>query len=166
VSDTVIRYVTVDELIYINARLILPIHTIVEGKRAVRDMGLLEAAAGRPMQSVFGQDAYPTLTEKAAVLLHAIARNHPFADANKRTATVGAIFMLEVNGLTPVWQPADALERIVDLAEGKTEPDALAGWLPLQPGTLRPAPEAEADMTHMTHILRDHRWLLDALAAR
>lgn len=165
-SEVVIRYVTVDELIYINAQLIRPIHTIVEGKRAVRDMGLLEAAAGRPMQSVFGQDAYPTLPEKAAVLLHAIARNHPFADANKRTASVGAIFMLEANGFTPVWSPAEALERIVMLAEGKSEPDALAGWLPLQVCPPRLVPDASSDMEHVAQILRQHRWLLDELAAR
>ena len=60
------RYVTVDELVYINEQVVTgeAIHSIVEGKRAVRDMGLLEAAAARPMASAFGEDAYMTLGRK------------------------------------------------------------------------------------------------------
>lgn len=41
---------------------------------AVRDVGLLAPAVGRPQASAFGEDAYPTLAEKAAALLHALAR--------------------------------------------------------------------------------------------
>ena len=52
----IMRYVTVDELVYINQQVVTgeAIHSIVEGKRAVRDMGLLEAAAARPIASAFG----------------------------------------------------------------------------------------------------------------
>lgn len=38
----------------------------------VRDWGLLEAALARPRASVYGQDAYPDLHEKAAALLHSL----------------------------------------------------------------------------------------------
>lgn len=117
------RYVTVDELVYINQQVMTgeAIHSIVEGKRAVRDMGLLEAAVVRPMASAFGEDAYPTLGEKVAVMLHAVARNHPFADGNKRAATVAALFMLAVNGQRVTWDAHEALTWIVDVAEGKTQ---------------------------------------------
>ena len=36
---------------------------------AIRDVGLLPAAAGRPQLTVFGDDAYPTFTDKAAAWL-------------------------------------------------------------------------------------------------
>ena len=113
------RYVTVDELVYINEQVVTgeAIHSIVEGKRAVRDMGLLEAAAARPMASAFGEDAYLTLGEKAAVLLHSVARNHAFADGNKRTATVAALFMLAVNGQQVTWDDNEALSWIIAIAE-------------------------------------------------
>jgi prophage maintenance system killer protein len=40
---------------------------------------------GRAAQATaFGEDAYPTIHEKAAALLHSLARNHPFVDGNKR----------------------------------------------------------------------------------
>jgi death on curing protein len=162
------RYLTVDELIYINEQIptIGTIHKILKGKQRVRDMGLLEAAAARPMQTVFGEDAYPTTQEKAAALLHSLTRNHPFADGNKRTATVAAIFMLDVNGLRVKWKAEEALTQIVDMAEGKLAVSEFAEWLPTEPGQAAPEPEAEADMQAIAVIMHDHQWLLDELAGR
>ncbi len=162
------RYLTVDELIYINDQLpaLEPIHKILKGRQKVRDMALLEAAAGRPQQSVFGADAYPTVQEKAAALLHSIARNHPFADGNKRTATIAAIFMLAVNGWRVIWDLADALPRIIGMAEGRTDVAAFAGWLPTAPGGPSLVQEAEVDARVIAQIMADHAWLLDELAAR
>jgi death-on-curing protein len=160
------RYLTVDELVYINEQIRAEdaIHTIVEGKRAVREMGRLEAAAARPMASAFGADAYPTLPEKAAALLHSITRNHPFADGNKRTGTTALIFFLEVNGQSPRWEAAEALRQIVALAEGYVEMEAFAAWLPLHPTESQPHPDHARDVEHLAQIMRDHHWLLDALA--
>ncbi len=162
------RFLTLDELVYINEQMPTTgqIHRILQGKQRVRDMGLLESAWGRPMQTAFGQDAYPTLPDKAAALLHAIARNHPFADGNKRTATVAAVFMLQVNGLRVAWDAAEALARIVALAEGKLSAADFAAWLPTIPGVPSPEPDAEADTRAIAAILAEQRWLLDELAKR
>ncbi|MGI8653311.1 MAG: Fic family protein [Geodermatophilaceae bacterium] len=46
----------------------------------VRDAGLLESAVARPMTFVFGTDAYPWFAEKAAALMHSLARNHALLD--------------------------------------------------------------------------------------
>ncbi len=163
-----IRFLTVDELIYINEA--LPgndqIHKILKGKQKVRDIGLLEAAAARPQQSVFGEDAYPTLTEKAAALLHSLARNHPFADGNKRTATIAALFLLAVNGQQVIWAPEEALEQIVALAEGQLGASEFAAWLHTAPAEPYPEPDAEADAQAITTLIQTHRWLLDELAKR
>jgi death on curing protein len=67
----------------------------------VRDAGLLGAAAARPETSLFGEDAYPTLAEKAAALLHSIARNHALIDGNKRLALAAAMVFCGVNGHYP-----------------------------------------------------------------
>jgi prophage maintenance system killer protein len=45
----------------------------------------LEWILGNIFQSAFGEDAYPTLEEKAAHLLYFVVKNHPFADGNKRS---------------------------------------------------------------------------------
>lgn len=158
------RYLTVDELVYINDRLARPIHTIVQGKRKVRDMALLEAAVGRPQQTVFGEDAYPTPQQKAAALLHSVARNHPFADGNKRTATVAAVLMLVVNGWRVAWDPREALEQIVRVAEGQISVDEFARWLPVEPGEPSPEPDADNDKQLIAQIIAGHAWLLEELA--
>ncbi len=162
------RYLTIDELVYINEQIAHDeaIHTIVDGKRKVRDMGLLEAAAARPAASAFGADAYPTPQAKAAALLHAIARNHPFADGNKRTATIAAIFMLKINGLCVKWSPMEALTQIVDVAEGKQDVETFATWLPSEPCEPAAEPDATRDMQIIARIMDDHAWLLNELATR
>nr|WP_176116705.1 hypothetical protein [Bacillus cereus] len=41
-------------------------------------MGLLESTIDRPKSSVFGDDAYPTIFEKAAARFESIGKNHAF----------------------------------------------------------------------------------------
>lgn len=56
--------------------------------------GNLEGIFGNVFQSVFGQDAYPTIEEKAAHLLYFIVKNHPFNDGNKRSGAFSFIWLL------------------------------------------------------------------------
>jgi death-on-curing protein len=161
------RYLTLSELIYLNGRL-LNNDKIMSGKQKVRDLALLEAAVLRPAASAFGADAYPTLPEKVAALLHSIARNHPFTDGNKRTATLAAIFMLQVNGQQVAWSPPEALKVILDVAENRQPQDQLAAWL-AHPGLLidcppTPDPDATDDMRRIETLITQHDWLLSELA--
>jgi len=48
-------------------------------------------------QSAGGQDAYPTIEEKAAHLLYFVTKNHSFIDGNKRIAAALFICFLEKN---------------------------------------------------------------------
>lgn len=60
----------------------------------------LEAALGRMQSGAFDQEFYPSLVEKAAVLMHSIVTTHPFPDVNKRTAFLAGVEFLHHNGLT------------------------------------------------------------------
>lgn len=83
---------TLDELLLVADR-------ALAGDVVIRDVGLLEAALARPRASAFGSDAYATLTEKAAALLHSLAKNRALVDGNKRLALAGTIAFLGLNGL-------------------------------------------------------------------
>jgi death on curing protein len=159
------RYLTVSELVYINGR-VLNDRKILAGQQKIREIERLEAAAARPSASAFGADAYPTLREKAAVLFHSIARNHPFRDGNKRTATVALIFMMTVNGQQVIWEPEDALSVILDVAEGRQDYPYMTDWLKTE--NAEPTLEADEaqDVATIDRILETHRWLLDELAGR
>lgn len=159
------RYVTLSELIYMNGA-ILNRPDIQSGKQQIRDLPLLEAAVARPEASAFGADAYPTLREKAAALLHSLARNHPFTDGNKRTAVVGTVYMLRVNGEAVTWEQDDALEMILRIAEGRVDVDEIALWFPLAASPYDLRPDAEADMRLITRIIHEQKGLLDELERR
>ncbi len=49
-------------------------------------------------QSIFGEDAYPSVEEKAAHLLYFIVKNHPFNDGNKRTGAFSFVWFLQKSG--------------------------------------------------------------------
>ncbi len=84
----------------------------------VRDHGLLESALARPRATVLGKDAYPTLHEKAAALLHSLARNHALVDGNKRLALAATIAFLGVNGLRLTLTNDEAYNLIIAIADG------------------------------------------------
>jgi len=116
------RFMLLEEARHINAQ-------VLGGQARVLNSGLLESALMRPQSSVFGEDAYPTLLEKAAALLHSLVKNHAFVDGNKRTAVVATIYFLEVNGFSPRWEPAAALAFILQVAQGQLQIPAIAAWL-------------------------------------
>jgi death-on-curing protein len=71
---------------------------VVGSTPEVRDLGLIESALARPQASAFGEDAYPTLDEKAAALLQSIVGNHGLVDGNKRLGLACTSVFLTMNG--------------------------------------------------------------------
>jgi death-on-curing protein len=104
------------------------------GQRAeVRDVGLLQASAARPQATAFGEEAYPTLDEKAAALLHSLVTGHPLVDGNKRLGWVAVRLFYRLNE-TDVRPTADeAFDLIVGVADGtlrdvRVIAERLASW--------------------------------------
>ena len=87
----------------------------------VRDAGLLESALARPQASAFGEDAYPTIHEKAAALLHSIARNHALVDGSEPLALAATIAFHGINGLRLTLTNDEAYELIIDVASGQID---------------------------------------------
>ena len=116
------RYLNVYEMIIINEE-------IISGQSQLRDVDLLEAAVLRPMASAFGEDAYPTIADKAAALFHSLSRNHAFVDGNKRTATVALIMFLRLNNYHVKWDDEAALNFILEVATGAHDTEAISMWV-------------------------------------
>ncbi len=87
----------------------------------VRDRGLLESALARPQASAFGQDAYAGIHEKAAALLHSLARNHALVDGNKRLALATTIAFYGMNGMRLTLTNDEAYELVIDVASGRLD---------------------------------------------
>ena len=96
------------------------------GAAGVRDMSMLESAMARPLNLVAYGD--PDVAELAASYAFGIARNHPFADGNKRTAAVVSETFLMLNGYRLVCSDVELVTTFLALAAGELTVDALSAW--------------------------------------
>jgi death on curing protein len=119
------EHLTVEDLLSITEEVL--------GSPAVRDIGLLDSAAHRPLASAFGQDAYPTIHEKAAALFDAVVRHHALVDGNKRLGWAAAAVFYDLNGIDLDPPSVDeAVDLVVAVAAGTMElsklAERLASW--------------------------------------
>lgn len=116
-----IDYLTLDDLLEIASEVVETL--------TVRDLGLLASAAARPQGTAFGTDAYPSFADKAAALMHSLARNHALVDGNKRLAWAATrIFcLLNERELSLSVDEAEAL--VVAAATGAVDVSALSAKL-------------------------------------
>lgn len=89
------RYLTLGEVLELHRRIL----ESSGGATGLRDLGALESSVAQPRISVGGEDAYPTLVEKAAALCFSLVQNHPFVDGNKRIGHAAMEVFLLLNGL-------------------------------------------------------------------
>jgi death-on-curing protein len=119
-----VRYLTVAEIIEI-AR------DYLGSSFALRDPGLISAAAARPQTCVFGEEPYPDLWLKAAALLHSLVGNHALVDGNKRVALICTDVFLKLNGARLDPSRGDEIFKLVmSVADGSMdEVDQIAAIL-------------------------------------
>lgn len=86
-----------------------------------------KSSIGQIYQTFGGEDLYPSVEEKAAMLLYLVTKNHSFSDGNKRIAATLFLWFLNGNGIL---YNEDGTKRIADntlvaltlmIAESRTE---------------------------------------------
>jgi prophage maintenance system killer protein len=86
-----------------------------------------KSSIGQIYQTFGGQELYPSVEEKAAMLLYLVTKNHSFSDGNKRIAATLFLWFLNNNHI--LYRP-DGTKRLADntlvaltlmIAESKTE---------------------------------------------
>ena len=86
-----------------------------------------KSSIGQIYQTFGGAELYPSIEEKAAMLLYLVTKNHSFSDGNKRIAATLFLWFLNSNGIL---YRADGSKRLADntlvaltlmIAESKTE---------------------------------------------
>ena len=93
-------------------------------------LGLAESALRAPFAGLGDEDAYPTLLEKAVVLMAHLTRNHPLPDGNKRVALALTILFLERNGRR--WGAPDHdrdVAMVERIASGEAGHEEIRGWI-------------------------------------
>ncbi len=98
------------------------------GLSGVKDRGAVESALARP-RNLAAYEACDDIARLAAAYAYGIARNHGFADGNKRTALVTADLFLMLNGYELVSTPLENVLTIISLAEGSLSEVELTTWI-------------------------------------
>ena len=102
------------------------------GGLALRDVGLLDSAAHRPQSTLFGEDAYASIHDKAAVLFESILCNHALVDGNKRLAWLAMYVFYGINGYDVVAPDDEAYDLVIAVASGRLDyrfsADQLKRW--------------------------------------
>ena len=73
--------------------------------------GSFRSSIGQIYQTFDGNDLYPSVEEKAAMLLYLVTKNHSFSDGNKRIAATLFLWFLNNNGIL---YHEDGTKRIAD----------------------------------------------------
>ncbi|PQZ97955.1 MULTISPECIES: type II toxin-antitoxin system death-on-curing family toxin [unclassified Paenibacillus] len=111
------RYLSIQEVIAINVAMI---KRYSPGEQiGVKDSGLLESAIIRAQSSAFGNEAYPSIYEKSAAIFQSLGQNHPFHNANKRTAFTALVIFLRYNNVYLKMDQTFAEDLTVDMVNHK-----------------------------------------------
>lgn len=98
------------------------------GMMGIRDEGLLDSAIDRP-RNQFAYGGIGDIVQLAAAYAFGIARNHPFADGNKRAALIAAGLFLRMNGRRLKADKVDAYRATMALAAGDIGEEEFAAWI-------------------------------------
>ncbi len=120
------------EIFWILDEVVLAVHDeqLAEhgGLSGIRDLGAVQSALARPRNLDSYEDC-DDLARLATAYAYGIARNHGFADGNKRTALVTADLFLMLNGYELSSSPAENVLTILGVAEGSLSEEELVAWV-------------------------------------
>ena len=92
---------------------------------------LADSALHAPSASFGGEEFYPDIFDKAAVLACRLAWNHPLLDGNKRAAWAAMVLFIDLNGGTGT-RPAQRRRcraAMLTVAAHEVDEGWLASWL-------------------------------------
>ena len=99
------------------------------GLKGIRDEGLFESSCVAPYQTMFGNDLYPDIYDKAIRYLEGFATNQVFIDGNKRTAVACMMLLLRLNGIYPKLSNKELSQLCLDFANKLITKEAIKDLL-------------------------------------
>ena len=119
------KALTPEQVLQLHARVV----ERVGGSPGVRDRGAVEAALTRPFAEFDGVEAFPSVPDKAAALLHGLVTGHPFVDGNEHVGLAAMLIWLETNGYRLALDAEGRYSTTMRVAAGSLSVTALATLL-------------------------------------
>ena len=82
-----------------------------------------------PSKPLMGEDAYPSLQQKAVRLCCGLVKDHPFLDGNKRIGAHAMLVFLALNGVELDYAQEELSDIILRIAAGAAGQKELLDWL-------------------------------------
>ncbi len=123
------RYISLAEYLWL-AEQVTGVDAVVLSKSGRIDVA--DSALNAPSAAYGGEEFYPELIDKVAVLTCRLAWNHPLPDGNKRASWAALVMFLDLNGI--IWDPNppnvdDAEQTMIAVAAHEVDEARLAEWL-------------------------------------
>ena len=123
------RYITLAEFFWLAEQVT---GTDADTLAKVARVELADSALHAPQASFGGDEFYPDIIDKAAVLTCRLAWNHPLLDGNKRAAWASLVLFVDLNGCS--WDPDppevnEAEAAMLAVAAHEVDEEWLATWL-------------------------------------
>jgi death-on-curing protein len=120
-----VRYLTLSEVLEVHRQILAQ----SGGAEGLIHPPALESALAQPQMTFGGEELYPTVVDKAAVLGYALVKNHPFLDGNKRTGHAAMEVCLVLNGYE-IRAAVDEQERVIlQVAASEIDREEFTTWL-------------------------------------
>lgn len=120
-----LRYLSADELLVIN-------QVIIEesgGSHGLREPALLDSISIKPQTRFSGEDLYPDVFLKAAVLYESLVNYHVFIDGNKRTGFAAMARFLFINGYVLMVTEKEIVDYTLSVATLELDLADIANWI-------------------------------------
>lgn len=119
------QYLISEEVIEINKL----VTRLTGGAHGLREQELLESLVLKPQTMFSGDELYPDIHLKAAVLFEAITNYHVFVDGNKRTAFASMAALLNKNNLTLITTDKEIVKLCLATANKANDLSEIATWV-------------------------------------
>jgi death-on-curing protein len=120
-----VRYLTIEEIFAIHDRAIRE----YGGSPELMNLGHLESTLAAPRQTMFGEELYPDVLSKAAILFYLLIKNHPFLDGNKRMAFLTLMRFLDINGYSLSATNDKLYQFTIDVASSVLTKEEVETWI-------------------------------------
>lgn len=124
------KLLTADEIIYINQSILqkrkVGFYVSVGGNET--NPGTLEAMLEECQGVYFGEERYPSIIDKAAMIAWRIVKGHIFRDGCKRTAEEACRVTLQLNGYNLI-HDKHVIRMFRNVGKGKVSLEDFTEWL-------------------------------------
>lgn len=119
------KNITIEDVIYIND-LTIKKHG---GTKGIKNISLIESSLNSGLATFDGQDLYPKIEDKIAMISYSFIKNHGFNDGNKRVGCIILLTLCHKNNITIKPSQKDLINLGLGVASGNLGKDDIKSFI-------------------------------------